>query len=92
MAGAPDSLEAEVEKLLRGEFEGGVAEAEAAAEAAAKTRAPTEAERPAAYEAGAVGRRGTRSCFDADRRPRLTADMVQFLFLVLVLGEARCSN
>jgi hypothetical protein len=65
MTGAPESLVTEVEKLLR-DVEDGVAKTRVAA--------PTEAERPTDRLAGE--RRETRSCFDAVRRPRLTADIV----------------
>lgn len=65
MTGAPEFLVTEVEKLLR-DVEDGVAKTRAAA--------PTEAERPTDRQAG--DRRATRSCFDAVRRPRLTADIV----------------
>lgn len=63
MLGAPESLAAEVEKVLR----------EAGREPAMR-RAPTEAERRQAGEAT----RGVwrRSCLEAERRLRLTADMV----------------
>lgn len=77
MVGAEDKEAAEVEKLLLREdvevVEDGVAEA------AAKTRAPTEAERPTAQ----VGRRETRSCLDAVRKPRVTADIGAVVCLLL---------
>lgn len=63
MTGAPECLVAEVEKLLRN-VEDGVAKTRAAA--------PTEAERPTESH----DERETRSCFDAVRRPRVTADIV----------------
>jgi hypothetical protein len=68
MTGAPDCLVTEVEKLLR--------KAEDVEDGVARTRvaAPTEAERPTDRHAGE--RRETRSCFDAVRKPRLTADIV----------------
>lgn len=66
MTGAPDCRVTEVEKLLRDEAEDGVAKTRAAA--------PTEAERQTDRQAGE--RRETRSCFDAVRKPRLTADIV----------------
>lgn len=69
MLGAPESLIAEVEKLLRG-----VEVDDGQEEVAVKIRVPTEAERVAAYADD------RRSCFDAVLRPRLTADMMQMAY------------
>lgn len=67
MAGAPDVLAADVEKLL---VDDGVA-------AVARGR-PKEAERATVLARGAAVKRTLRSCLDAVRRLRLTAaDMIQ---------------
>jgi len=73
MAGAADKVAAVVEKLRREEDVEDVEDGAAAAKT--RLRTPTEADRPAACATEAVGRWGMRSCLDAVRRLRVTADI-----------------